>query len=82
MTKEEYWKLLEEQDLVQIYYNYWLEHKKPDYANITLEDFRELFNIFLQAANGKGVHTPEGVKGIESNHIKDKVIGYYAQKFE
>lgn len=78
MTKEEYIKLLESEEIpIEVFFSFYKERGG------TLDDLYEFAKIFATAISNEWVvHTPNGAKKITYQSCVDNFLYYYNKKFE
>jgi hypothetical protein len=82
MTKEQYVEYIKMEEVpIELYYEYYLEHKRSDKQLILLEDFEHLFNTFLINTQGKPIIINGNIKLIDLSLILNKIYMYFNKKF-
>ena len=84
-NKTEWQKVSKQVEIpMSLYYQFWKENKKEEYANLTEQEFTVLFKGFLTEALNTPIMIPDKTKAKISsfNGIIDKVYKYFNKKYE
>lgn len=83
MTKEDYIKLREEEEIpLSLFYEYYEDKLPVGAKKYSLEEFEIAFPQFMQQFWGQIIVTKNGMKSIDFSNIVNKVYDHFNRKFE